>query len=218
MAKPKEEKKKLFWIVAILAAVPAVCFFVVGIYDVADKTPWFIAGFTYLVAVFTFLLWRATKKYAETTEGLLEQSKQAVEQSRLLAEVTKEYTEATKELLNQSKQAVEQSRISFIGSIIDTTIEYAENLPIQNKEAKQRSYILNKARAIGAISIERSGEFLKAMSSWKEGKDKEIEEKLKQTVEKLKELEIEQAKKVERMVDYLGTLNKSKSNDKKANK
>ena len=180
MTKPKEERNKLFWIVATLAAVPAVCFFVFGI-RVVDKAPWFMAGFTYLVAVFTFLLWRATKKYAETTEGLLEQSKQGVNQSRLLAEVTKE-------LLNQSKQAVEQSRISFIGSIIDTTIEYAEKLPIQNKKAKQTSYILNKARAIKTISIERSEEFLKAMSSWEEGKNKEIEEKLKEIVEKIKEL------------------------------
>lgn len=55
--------------------------------------------FTGLVALFTFLLWRATKKYAETIKGLLEQSKQAVERSRLLAEVTKEYSEVMKEFL-----------------------------------------------------------------------------------------------------------------------
>ena len=71
MTKPKEERNKLFWIVTILAAVPAVCFFVVGI-CVVDKAPWFMAGFTYLVAVFTFLLWRATKDYAETTKEYTE--------------------------------------------------------------------------------------------------------------------------------------------------
>jgi len=84
MRKEQEQmRNKLFWIVAILTVVPAVCFFVVGI-RVVDKAPWFMAGFTYLVAVFTFLLWQATKKYAETTEGLLKQSEEAVRQSKIV--------------------------------------------------------------------------------------------------------------------------------------
>jgi len=167
MTKPKEERNKLFWIVATLAAVPAVCFFVFGI-RVVDKAPWFMAGFTSLVAVFTFLLWWATKKYAETTEGLLEQSRQAVEQSRLLTKVTKEYTEATKELLEQSKEALEQSRISFLVDIVDRTIECAEKMP-HPKVANQAKHIYNKSRAIKKIDRERSLEFLDAMIDWSVG-------------------------------------------------
>jgi len=126
----KEQRKmrnNLFWIVAILAAVPAVCFFVVGI-CVVDKAPWFMAGFTYLVAVFTFLLWQATKKYAETTEGLLKQSEEAVRQSRLLAEVTREYTGVTKRLLEQSEEAVRQSKIVFRFDLVGKFLEYIDQL------------------------------------------------------------------------------------------
>lgn len=156
-------RNNLFWIVAILAAVPAVCFFVVGI-RVVDKAPWFMAGFTYLVAVFTFLLWQATKKYAETTEGLLKQSEEAVRQSRLLAEVTREYTEVTRKLLNQSKEALAQSRISFLVSIVERTIEYVESLKKYDQYEKAE-YIVKKTEAINRISREKeiSLEFLDAM-------------------------------------------------------
>ena len=141
-------RNKLFWIVAILAAVPAVCFFVVGI-CVVDKAPWFMAGFTYLVAVFTFLLWRATKDYAETTKEY--------------TEVNKEYTEITRKLLKQSEKTLEQSKASFLVDIIDRTVEYLEKLPQHNKRAVQTSYTLNKARAFKRISEEISRQFLKAM-------------------------------------------------------
>ena len=98
-------RNKLFWIVVILA-VPTVCFFIVGIYATA-KAPWFIAGFTYLVAVFTFLLWRATNNYAETT----------------------------KELLNQSKKAFDQSKIVFRLDLVGKFLEYIDQLRGTNASA-----------------------------------------------------------------------------------
>lgn len=69
-------KNKLFWIVVVFA-VPAICLFLIGI-RAEDKAPWLMASFTDLVALFTFLLWRATKEYTEVTKKLLEQSKQAL--------------------------------------------------------------------------------------------------------------------------------------------
>lgn len=168
-------RNKLFWIVAILAAVPAVCFFVVGI-RVVDKAPWFMAGFTYLVAVFTFLLWRATKDYAETTKEY--------------TEVNKEYTEITRKLLKRSRRTFEQSRISFLVDIVDKTVEYVEKLPQHNKRALQTSYILNKARAFKIISEEIHTEFLKAMLGYDVGKKEEFEQELKKLEEeKLEKME-----------------------------
>jgi len=158
MAKPQKIRKKLFWIVVILAAVPAVCFFVFGI-RVVDKAPWFMAGFTYLVAVFTFLLWRATKKYAETTEGLLEQSKQGVNQSRLLAEVTKE-------LLNQSKETFKQSRIAFLANIVKDLTAYVK----EQEKLKRTSidYIFKISVAFGKIDKEIAKEVWETMQTWAE--------------------------------------------------
>ena len=69
-------KNKLFWIVVVFT-VPAICLFLIGI-RAEDKAPWFMASFADLVALFTFLLWRATKEYTEVTKKLLEQSEQAL--------------------------------------------------------------------------------------------------------------------------------------------
>jgi len=82
-------RNKLFWIVITLFVALAIYCFVVGMI-VDEKAPWFMASFTSLVALFTSLLWSATNNYAETTKGLLNQSKEAFEQSsvRLLFDIT----------------------------------------------------------------------------------------------------------------------------------
>ncbi len=75
-------RKVLFWIVVTLFVTLAIYCFVVGML-VDEKAPWFMASFTSLVALFTSLLWSATNNYAETTKGLLNQSKEAFEQSNI---------------------------------------------------------------------------------------------------------------------------------------
>jgi len=170
MRKTREKIRKgnaLFWIVIILFVVLAIYCFVEGII-VENKAPWFMASFTSLVALFTSLLWSATKKYAETTEGLLNQSEQTLKQSKLLTQVTEEYTEATKELLKQSKRALEQSRISFLVDIVDRTIEHLkrEEDLYKHQQAQAVEYIEGKTKGINRISKEVALEFLDAMIDW----------------------------------------------------
>lgn len=79
----------------------------------------------------------------------------------------------TQGLLKQSKEALEQSRISFLVDIVDRTIEYAEKC--QNpKVANQAKHIVNKSKAIKKISGDRSLEFLDAMIDWSVGELRKI--------------------------------------------
>lgn len=149
MAKPNEDRNKLFWIVAILAAVPAVCFFVVGI-CVVDKASWFMAGFTYLVAVFTFLLWRATKEYAETTKEY--------------TDVNKEYTEITRKLLKQSEEAFKQSRTAFLANIFGDLTAYVKEQRKLNKPSGP--YIFRMLVAFGKIDKKIAEEVWELMKTW----------------------------------------------------
>ena len=74
----------------------------------------------------------------------------------------------TQGLLKQSKEAFEQSRITFLVDIVDRTIEYAEKV-LDPKVGNQAKHIVNKSKAIKKISGERSLEFLDAMIDWSVG-------------------------------------------------
>lgn len=142
MEKTGEKTKKrewLFWIVIPLFVALAIYCFVVGMVD-KDKAPWFMASFTILVALFTFLLWGTTKKYAKTT----------------------------KELLDQSKEVLKQSRISFLVSIVERTIDHLkrEEDLYKHEQAQAVAYIEGKTKGINRISKEGALEFLDAMIDW----------------------------------------------------
>lgn len=77
---------------------------------------WVMAIFTGFVALFTFLLWSATKKYSDTT---------------------KEYTEITRKLLRQSKKAFEQSQKAFENDLFGKIVFSVLQLAVQQKRAPQ---------------------------------------------------------------------------------
>lgn len=141
MTKPKTERNKLFWIFVIFL-VPAACLFIIAI-CVEDKAPWFMAGFTDLVALFTFLLWRATNNYIETT---------------------KEYTEITKKLLKQSEEAFKQSRTAFLANIFR---DLAASVKEQEQLKKASGvYIFKMLVAFGKIDKGIAEEVWELMKTW----------------------------------------------------
>jgi len=99
-----------------------------------------MAIFTGFVALFTFLLWRATKKYAETTKKLLE----------------------------QSKEAFKQSRIAFLTNIFEDLIAYVKEQKKLNKPSGD--YIFKMLVAFGKIDKEIAKEVWEIMKTWAEGR------------------------------------------------
>ena len=99
----------------------------------------------------------------------------------VLVLVTLWNTRITQGLLKQSRETFEQSKIGFLVDMIDRTIEHVEKLP-EHEFPKQARYIMSKARTNEKINKKIGLEFRQAMMNWTTARGKlqrEIEKLMK---------------------------------------